>query len=131
MLERWASSRSTQRETVPEPRTKWDESKDHDEPLISKPTEKRLRAINRAPEIVGKRFGIEYQTAAQAVRVCKAIGSCRRLQQLSFYHHKEVAGRDDKEESIVGVSIDTPTFLPLQAVIRLRRLRSTSTNDGI
>ncbi len=39
---------------MPEPSTKWDKSKDHDEPLISKPTEKRLRAINRAPEIVGK-----------------------------------------------------------------------------
>ncbi len=46
-----------------------------------------------------KLFGIEYQTAAQAVRVCKAIGSCRQ-RQLSFEHHKEVAGREDKAESV-------------------------------
>jgi hypothetical protein len=160
MLERWASYRSTQRETVPEPRTKWDESKPHDASL-SRYAEQRLRAINRAPEIVGKRFGIEYQTAKQAVRVCKAIGSCRRLQQLSFYHHQEVAGRDDKEDpeclalyreamkeqgrrndfndNVIEVKPQeqgnskayTCERLKRQAVIRLRRLRSTSRNDGI
>ncbi len=53
-----------------------------------------------------KRFGIEYQTAAQAVRVCKAIESCRRLQDLSFYHHQEVAGRDDKAE-LLAVTMTT------------------------
>jgi hypothetical protein len=46
----------------------------------------------------GSMLGIEYQTAAQAVRVCKAFESGRRLPLLGFYHHQEVAGRDDKVE---------------------------------
>jgi hypothetical protein len=48
-------NRATQRETVPEPRTKWDESTTHDEQL-SGPSKQRLRAINRAPEIVGRLY---------------------------------------------------------------------------
>lgn len=45
-----------------------------------------------------KRFKVEYQTAAQAKRVCSKIESCRRLQDLGFYHHQEVAGREDAGE---------------------------------
>ena len=56
MLESRNGKRATQRETVPEPRTKWDESTAHNEPLINIPTAKRLRAINRAPEIVGQLY---------------------------------------------------------------------------
>jgi len=37
-----------------------------------------------------ERFGIAYQTAAQAVRVCKDFESWRQ-RQLSFAHHKEVS----------------------------------------
>jgi hypothetical protein len=48
-------------------------------------------------------FGIEYQTAAQAVRVCKAIESCTRVQHLSWKHHQEIAGRDDKVELLEWV----------------------------
>jgi len=47
--------RATQRETVPEPRTKWDESTPHDGEL-SINAQQRLRAINRAPEIVGRLY---------------------------------------------------------------------------
>lgn len=45
--------RATQRETVPEPRTKWDESTPNDWSL-SRQAQANLRAINRAPEIVGR-----------------------------------------------------------------------------
>ncbi len=38
-----------------------------------------------------EKFRIAYDTAAQAVRVCKAFESCRRLQQLTFEHHQSVA----------------------------------------
>jgi len=81
---------------VPEPQQGKRETSGTHGPKLSDRTAKKLRAINRAPEIVGKLFGIEYQTAAQAVRVCKAIGSFLRRKELSFHHHKEVAGRDDK-----------------------------------
>jgi triphosphoribosyl-dephospho-CoA synthetase len=66
-----------------------------------------------------KRFGIEYQTAAQAVRVCKAIGSCRQ-RQLSFEHHKEVAGRDDKAELLaVTMSIKRKAGEMLEALEKI------------
>jgi hypothetical protein len=55
ILESRKGYRSTQRETVPEPRTKWDESTPHDGEL-SINAQQRLRAINRAPEIVGKLY---------------------------------------------------------------------------
>ncbi len=42
-----------------------------------------------------ERFGIAYDTALQAVRVCKAIESCTRVQDLSFTHHQVIAGRED------------------------------------
>lgn len=42
-----------------------------------------------------KRFGIAYDTASQAIRVCKAIESCNRLQQLGFAHHMAVANHED------------------------------------
>jgi hypothetical protein len=45
-----------------------------------------------------KRFGIAYDTAKQSVRVCGAIERCSRLHQLGFYHHMEVANRDDAAE---------------------------------
>ncbi len=69
----------------------------------------RAKAANVSPSTQGylprgkldeacKRFGIAYDTAAQAKRVCSQIESCRRLQQLGFYHHQEVANRDDAQE---------------------------------
>ncbi len=42
-------------------------------------------------------FGIAYNTAAQAVRVCKAFESCLR-RQLSWHHHKVTANREDAAE---------------------------------
>lgn len=50
--------RATQRETVPEPRTKWDESTPNDWAL-SRQAQTNLRAINRAPEIVGRLYARE------------------------------------------------------------------------
>jgi N6-adenosine-specific RNA methylase IME4 len=45
-----------------------------------------------------RQFGIAYDTAKQAVRVCKAYDQrCRRI-HLSFGHHQLVANRDDAEE---------------------------------
>jgi hypothetical protein len=55
ILEARHGRRATQRETVPEPRTKWDESTPHDGEL-SINAQQRLRAINRAPEIVGRLY---------------------------------------------------------------------------
>jgi DNA modification methylase len=43
-------------------------------------------------------FGIEYGTAANAVSVCRGLESSLRSEHLSFYHHKEVAGRHDVAE---------------------------------
>jgi len=45
-----------------------------------------------------KRFGIAYDTAKQAVRVCGAIERCNRLHQLGFAHHMAVANHDDATE---------------------------------
>ncbi len=53
-----------------------------------------------------KRFGIEYQTAAQAKSIAEKIESCLRRQDLSWHHHKEVAGRDDKAE-LLAVTMTT------------------------
>jgi len=165
MLERWASSRSTQRETVPEPQQGKRETSTHDEEKLSRPVEQRLRAINRPPEIVGKLFGIEYQTAANAKFVATNIDCSLRREHLSWHHHKEVAGRDDKEdlkddpeclalyreamkgepgrpekgcesqpiktEKGTGNKAYTCERLKRDVVIGLRRLRSTSRNDGI
>jgi len=50
-----------------------------------------------------ERFGIAYQTAAQAVRVCKAFESWRQ-RQLSFAHHREVANRPDSAELLEWAS---------------------------
>jgi DNA (cytosine-5)-methyltransferase 1 len=47
---------------------------------------------------VAELFGIAYQTAAQAVSVCRAFESCRRLQHLTFGHHHSVANRPDAPE---------------------------------
>lgn len=55
ILEQRIGHRATQRETVPEPRTKWDESTGNDCPLSDR-SAKLLRAINRAPEIVGRLY---------------------------------------------------------------------------
>jgi DNA (cytosine-5)-methyltransferase 1 len=46
-----------------------------------------------------ERFGIAYQTAAQAVRVCRAFPECcMRIQHLTFNHHQLVANREDAVE---------------------------------
>jgi len=55
ILEARNGRRATQRETVPEPRTKWDESTRNDCELTSR-RDSLLRAINRAPEIVGRLY---------------------------------------------------------------------------
>ena len=41
-----------------------------------------------------ERFGIAYDTAAQAGRVAAAFESCLRRQDLGWHHHKEVANHD-------------------------------------
>lgn len=41
------------------------------------------------------RFGIAYDTAMQAARVCRAIESCMRIQELTFNHHQVVANHPD------------------------------------
>ena len=55
ILEQRIGHRATQRETVPEPRTKWDESTRND-CVLTERTASNLRAINRAPEIVGRLY---------------------------------------------------------------------------
>ncbi len=45
-----------------------------------------------------KRFGIEYQTAKDAKVTCAAIPQRLRCPNLSYGHHRTVAGRDDKAE---------------------------------
>jgi hypothetical protein len=53
-----------------------------------------------------KRFGIEYQTAKNAKWVCETIERSLRRDLLTFHHHKEVAGRDDKAE-LLAVTMTT------------------------
>jgi hypothetical protein len=55
ILESRKGYRSTQRETVPEPQQGKRETSGHDGPKSDR-SAKRLRAINRAPEIVGKLY---------------------------------------------------------------------------
>lgn len=45
-----------------------------------------------------ERFGVAYQTAANAKWVCENFESSARAEQLSFKHHETVAGRADAEE---------------------------------
>lgn len=59
-------------------------------------------------------FGIAYQTAVQAKRVCGAIESCLRRQHLTFHHHKEVAGRQDASELLELASLKSMTVLELR-----------------
>ncbi len=68
-------------------------------------------------------FGIEYQTAAQAVRVCNSIESCLRRQLLTFHHHKEVAGRDDKAELLEWAVKTQATVRELRAEKKRRQLQ--------
>ena len=51
-----------------------------------------------------ERFGIKYDTAAQAVRVSSAIESCLRRQHLSWHHHKEVANHSEAVELLHSMS---------------------------
>jgi hypothetical protein len=52
-----------------------------------------------------KRFGIEYQTAAQAVRVSKAFESCNRIQDLTWRHH-QIAANSEHAEDLLGWAKD-------------------------
>ena len=74
-----------------------------------------------------ERFGIAYQTAAQAVRVCKAFERCVRIHLLTFTHHALVANRPDSAELLDWKSAFT-SRLKQQVVARMRwpvgRLRS-------
>lgn len=51
------------------------------------------------------RFGIAYQTAANAKTVCAKVESYLRREDLSFHHHKEVAGRDDAGE-LLAIAVE-------------------------
>jgi len=54
------------------------------------------------------RLRFEQDTAKQATRVCRAIERCTQIHDLSFYHHQEVAGRKDADES--GMRIPDLSF---------------------
>lgn len=56
ILEQRIGHRAMQRETVPEPQQGKRETSGHDDQKLSAETAKRLRAINRAPEIVGRLY---------------------------------------------------------------------------
>lgn len=45
-----------------------------------------------------ERFGIAYDTAAQATRVAAAFESCTRVQDLSWKHHQEIANHPQAAE---------------------------------
>jgi hypothetical protein len=45
-----------------------------------------------------ERFGIAYDTAAQATRVAAAFESCMRIQDLTFNHHQIVANHPQAGE---------------------------------
>jgi hypothetical protein len=67
---------------------------------VSKATIERDGKLAEACE----RFGIEYQTAAQATRVAAAFESCTRVQDLTFNHHQIVAGSKQAKSSAYSTS---------------------------
>lgn len=78
-----------------------------------------------------ERFGIEYQTAAQAVRVCKAFPeSCGRLQQLSFGHHASVANRPDAAELLEWAAESGASVKDLRAKKTTSDIQKTSSAKG-
>lgn len=51
-----------------------------------------------------ERFGVAYDTAKQATRVCRDFERCRRLHNLSFGHHQSVAGHPEAAELLEWAS---------------------------
>lgn len=66
-------------------------------------------------------FGIAKETAKQATRVCKSLESCLRRHDLSFHHHKEVAGRDDAVELLELAAEKRLTVAELREVKKHRQ----------
>ena len=61
-----------------------------------------------------ERFGIAYQTAATAGKVCRAFNSCMRMQDLSFSHHELVANREDAAELLKWAAENKATLKELR-----------------
>jgi len=60
-------------------------------------------------------FGIEYQTAKQAVRVCRAYERCVRTHHLTFTHHAVVARRPDATDLLEWAEENEASVLELRA----------------
>ena len=75
------------------------------------------------------KFGIAYDTAAQAKRVCSQIESCRRLQQLGFYHHQEVANRNDAQE-LLEWAVENKASVKELRDEKKRRVKKLLTNNA-
>lgn len=61
-----------------------------------------------------KKFGISYNTAAQAARVSRAFQSCLRRQDLGWHHHKEVANHPNAPELLQWASQEKATVKQLR-----------------
>ena len=70
-----------------------------------------------------KRFGIEYQTAKDAKVTCAAIPQRLRCPNLSYGHHRTVAGRDDKAELLEWAVENNATVRELRAEKKRRQVQ--------
>jgi hypothetical protein len=76
-----------------------------------------------------KLFGIEYQTANRAAGICRAFTQSKRQRLLSFEHHKEVAGREDKAE-LLQWAIESEDRSSLLTWTHHREVASREDNQG-
>lgn len=68
-------------------------------------------------------FGIEYQTAANAKFVASRVESSLRKEQLTWQHHLQVAGREDKVELLEWAVETQATVRELRAEKKRRQLQ--------
>jgi site-specific DNA-methyltransferase (adenine-specific) len=73
-----------------------------------------------------KRFGIAYDTAKQATRVCRSIERCSRIHHLTFNHHQEIAGREDSVELLEWAVENDATVRELRAEKKRRTMTEVS-----
>jgi 16S rRNA G966 N2-methylase RsmD len=74
-----------------------------------------------------ERFGIAYDTAAQAVRVAAAFESCSRLQHLSFNHHLTVANHDQAADLLAWAEETGATVKQLREEKQRRSIAAAPT----
>lgn len=79
-----------------------------------------------------ERFGIAYDTAAQATRVAAAFESCVRTQDLTFEHHRIVANHPQAGELLEWAAEEGATVKQLRERVReIKAAESPPLPDGV